>query len=25
VKVTLEKYFADKAKGNFGVHEADIT
>ena len=25
VKVTLEKYFADKAKGSFGVHEADIT
>jgi ADP-ribose pyrophosphatase YjhB (NUDIX family) len=25
VKVTLEKYFADKAKGSFDVHEADIT
>ncbi len=25
VKVTLEKYFSDRAKGSFGVHEADIT
>jgi ADP-ribose pyrophosphatase YjhB (NUDIX family) len=25
VKVTLEKYFSDKAKGNYSVHEADIT
>ena len=25
VKVTLERYFADKAKGSFGVHEVDIT
>ena len=25
VKVTLEKYFSDRAKGNFSVHEADIT
>ncbi len=25
VKVTLERYFADKAKGSFGVHEEDIT
>ena len=25
VKVTLEKYFADKAKGSFCVHEVDIT
>jgi ADP-ribose pyrophosphatase YjhB (NUDIX family) len=24
VKVTLEKYFADRAKGVFGVHEVDI-
>lgn len=25
VKVTLEKFFSDRAKGSFGVHEADIT
>jgi len=25
VKVTLEKYFADRTKGVFGVHEVDIT
>ena len=25
VKVTLEKYFSDRAQGNFSVHEADIT
>jgi ADP-ribose pyrophosphatase YjhB (NUDIX family) len=25
VKVTLEKYFSDRTKGNFSVHEADIT
>jgi ADP-ribose pyrophosphatase YjhB (NUDIX family) len=25
VKVTLERYFSDKAKGAFGVHEVDIT
>ena len=25
VKVTLEKYFSDKDKGSFGVHEVDIT
>ena len=25
VKVTLEKYFSDRALGNFSVHEADIT
>jgi ADP-ribose pyrophosphatase YjhB (NUDIX family) len=24
VKVTLERYFSDKAKGSFGVHEVDI-
>ena len=25
VKVTLEKYFADSAKGSFSVHDVDIT
>ena len=25
VKVTLEKYFSDRAKGSFGIHEFDIT
>ncbi len=24
VKVTLDKFFSDRAKGSFGVHEADI-